>query len=35
VKLEPFFHMTYPDGFTSGTGGIMTSSETVEGIVLR
>jgi len=35
VKLEPFFHITYPDGFTNGTGGIMTSSETVEGIVLR
>jgi hypothetical protein len=35
VKLEPFFHMTYPGGYTNSTGGIMTTSETVHGIVLQ
>ena len=35
VKLEPFFHMTYPGGYTNSTGGVLTTSETIHGIVLQ
>lgn len=36
VQLEPFFHMTYPTSYSGvSIGGVLTSSETIQGIVLQ